>query len=111
MSVGEILKVGAIDTVLGMGTVFCILIFIAFCIWLMGKACAPKQATATPAAAPAAAPQTEAAPAEAAYDGFTPETVAIITAAIIQHIADEQGEEAAEGYIVRNVRRAQWKHI
>ena len=92
MSIGEILKVGAIDTVLGMGTVFCILIFIAFCIWLMGKACAPKQAKE---AAPAAAPQAE----------------AIITAAIIQHIADEQGEAAAEGYIVRNVRRAQWKRI
>ena len=98
MSIGEILKVGAIDTVLGMGTVFCILVFIAFCIWLMGKACAPKQAK-------------EAAPVSTAYDGFTPETVAIITAAIIQHIADEQGEAAAEGYIVRNVRRAQWKRI
>ena len=97
MSIGEILKVGAIDTVLGMGTVFCILVFIAFCIWLMGKLCAPKQAKATAESA--------------AYDGFTPETVAIITAAIIQHIADEQGEAAAEGYIVRNVRRAQWKRI
>lgn len=109
MSIGEILKVGAIDTVLGMGTVFCILIFIAFCIWLMGKACAPKQTeTAAPAAA---APKAEAVPVSTAYDGFTPETVAIITAAIIQHIADEQGEAAAEGYIVRNVRRAQWKRI
>ena len=109
MSIGEILKVGAIDTVLGMGTVFCILIFIAFCIWLMGKACAPKQAAASAPAA--AAPQAEAVPVSTAYDGFTPETVAIITAAIIQHIADEQGEAAAEGYIVRNVRRAQWKRI
>ena len=109
MSIGEILKVGAIDTVLGMGTVFCILVFIAFCIWLMGKACAPRPAKA--AATAAEAPQAEAAPVSAAYDGFTPETVAIITAAIIQHIADEQGEAAAEGYIVRNVRRAQWKRI
>lgn len=109
MSIGEILKVGAIDTVLGMGTVFCILIFIAFCIWLMGKACAPKAAAA---AAPAeTAPQAEAVPVSAGYDGFTPETVAVITAAILQQIADEQGEAAAEGYIVRNVRRAQWKRI
>jgi sodium pump decarboxylase gamma subunit len=109
MSIGEILKVGAIDTVLGMGTVFCILIFIAFCIWLMGKACAPRKAA--DAAQAAEAPKAEAVPVSAAYDGFTPETVAIITAAIIQHIADEQGEAAAEGYIVRNVRRAQWKRI
>lgn len=107
MSIGEILKVGAIDTVLGMGTVFAILIFIAFCIWLMGKLCAPKAAAT---AAAAAAPQPEAAP-EDAFDGFTPETVAVITAAIHQMIADEQGEAATEGYIVRNVRRAQWKRI
>ncbi len=108
MSLGEILKVGAIDTVLGMGTVFCILIFIAFCIWLMGKLCAPKVAAT---AAAAAVPQPETAAADDAFDGFTPETVAVITAAIHQMIADEQGEAATEGYIVRNVRRAQWKRI
>ncbi len=109
MSIGEILRVGAIDTVLGMGTVFIILIFIAFCIWLMGKLCAPKKAAG--AADSAKAPQAEETPVSTTHDGLTPETVAIITAAILQHIADEQGEAAAEGYVVRNVRRAQWKRI
>ncbi len=106
MSIGEILKVGAIDTVLGMGTVFAILIFIAVCIWLMGKAVAPKK-VAVAEAAPAAAIE----PAETSQDGLAPEIVAAITAAILQQIREEQGEAAAEGYIVRNVRRAQWKHI
>ena len=106
MSIGEILKVGLIDTVLGMGTVFCILIFIAFCIWLMGRLCAPKQA-----AAAAPAPQAQAAPVSTASDGLSPVLAAGITAALLQQIRDEQGEAAAEGYIVRNVRRAQWKHI
>ena len=66
MSIGEILKVGAIDTVLGMGTVFCILIFIAFCIWLMGKACAPRKAA--DAVQAAEAPKAEAVPVSAAYN-------------------------------------------
>jgi hypothetical protein len=41
---------------------------------------------------------------------IAPEIIAVITAAIHQHIKDEQGETESEGYIVRQVRRATWKH-
>ena len=107
MTIQEILKIAAIDTVLGMGTVFAVLIIISLCIWALGMALKqeePKAAQAAQAAAPAAA---KAAPADDA-DG---EVVAAITAAISQFIKNQYGEEVDEGqYIVRNIRRATWKH-
>ena len=99
MSLGEILKIALIDTALGMGTVFVILIFISICIWLMGLACREKKPAA--AAAPAE-PQTAQEP-----EGISPEIVAAITAAIHQQLKEEPGDDE---YIVRNVRRASWKH-
>ena len=36
MSIGEICKIAGIDTILGMGTVFLILIIISIFIWLLG---------------------------------------------------------------------------
>lgn len=107
MTIQEIMKIAAIDTVLGMGTVFTVLIIISLCIWALGMALKqeePKAAQAAQAAAPAAA---KAAPADDA-DG---EVVAAITAAISQFIKNQYGEEVDEGqYIVRNIRRATWKH-
>ena len=110
MSIGEILITALVDTVLGMGTVFCILIFISFCIWILGRLCAPKQPAA---AAAAAAPEPAA---ELEDDGISPELVAVITAAVHQYIADQRGADESGDfdsgdYIVRNVRRATWRHI
>jgi len=104
MTIQEILKIAAIDTVLGMGTVFAVLIIISLCIWALGMALKQEEPKAAQAAAPAAA---KAAPADDA-DG---EVVAAITAAISQFIKNQYGEEVDEGqYIVRNIRRATWKH-
>ncbi len=104
MTIQEIMKIAAIDTVLGMGTVFAVLIIISLCIWALGMALKQEEPKAAQAAAPAAA---KAAPADDA-DG---EVVAAITAAISQFIKNQYGEEVDEGqYIVRNIRRATWKH-
>lgn len=103
MSLGEILKIGAIDTALGMGTVFAILIFISICIWLMGKLLNIKK----PAAAAPAIEEPADAPAEDS-SVIDPEIIAVITAAIHQSIKDEYGDSSE--YIVRKVRRATWKH-
>ena len=93
------MKIALIDTALGMGTVFLILIFISICIWLMGLACREKKPVA---AAAVAEPQAAAEP-----EGLQPEIVAAITAAIHQQLKEETGDDE---YIVRNVRRASWKH-
>ena len=108
MSLGEILRVGAIDTALGMGTVFSILIFISICIWILGLICKPK-APAAAAPAPAVAPEPQSA---ADPNVIDPEIIAVITAAIHQHIKDEHGGDVTDTdqYIVRKVRRATWKH-
>ena len=107
MSLGEILRVGAIDTALGMGTVFAILIFISICIWILGLICKPKKPVAAAPAPAEAAPQQAADP-----DVIDPEIIAVITAAIHQYIKDENGGNEADNdqYIVRKVRRATWKH-
>lgn len=100
MGLGAIFKVALLYTLIGMGTVFCVLIFISICIWLLGLACSPKTNKQSAAAAAAAAP--------AEAEGIRPEVIAAVTAAIHQHLADEEGED--EGYVVRNVRRATWRH-
>lgn len=107
MSFGEIVKIAGEYTALGMGIVFGILIFISVCIWLLGIACRDRKA------APAAdAVQTAAADPQPADDPdvIDPEIIAVITAAIHQYIKDENGDDYNEGYVVRKVRRATWKH-
>ena len=98
MGLGAIFKLALIYTLIGMGTVFCVLIFISLCIWLLGLACGPKKPAA--AGAPAAAPEEP--------EVIRPEIIAAITAAVHQQMKDEEGPD--EGYIVRNVRRATWRH-
>lgn len=105
MSVGEILKVAAVDTVLGMGTVFLVLIFISIVIWAMGfvnKAESKKQEKA-------AAPVQKAAPA-AATEPSTDDAqlVAVIMAAIKAYNGDDASADDDE-YVVRSIRRATWK--
>lgn len=97
---------GGLYTALGMGVVFAILIFISVCIWLMGIICRDRK-TAAAEIAPVPAGQTQ--PNEDPGE-ISPEIIAVITAAIHQHMKDELGEAESEGYIVRQVRRATWKH-
>lgn len=105
-STGEILKKAGLNTILGMGTVFVVLIFISFIISLFkyipaiqekfskkGKAQASAAAPAAPApkAAPAAVP-------EAAADDS--ELIAVIAAAI----AASEGT-STDGFVVRSIKR------
>lgn len=106
-STGEILKKAGLNTILGMGTVFVVLIFISFIISLFkyipaiqekfskkGKTAAPAAPAPAPKAAPEAAPVVEAV---AADDG---ELIAVIAAAI----AAAEGT-SIDGFIVRSIKR------
>ena len=108
MSLGEIAKIALVDTALGMGTVFCVLILISIVIWALGVAFRKERMKA--AAAPAAPEITgdKAAIPEPEDSGFELEA-AIVTAAIHKFMSDQNVD--TDEYIVRNIRRATWKHI
>ena len=43
MGLGAIFKTALLYTLIGMGTVFCVLMFISVCIWLLGLVCGPEK--------------------------------------------------------------------
>ena len=125
MSLGEIVKTALIDTALGMGTVFVILVIISIVIWALGRTVGeanPKKITAKTDGNIAAVGETassrgtEHAVAETSQpsvnkDGLTPEMVAAIaTVTINQYLRDQKGTVSADEYVVRNIRRANWRH-
>jgi len=108
-SMSEKIQQAAMNTLLGMGTTFAVLILLALVIALFGKIvggasnkAAASKAAAQPAAAPAvaapAAPETE----ELADDM---ELVAVIAAAI----AAFEGKQSTDGFVVRSIRKARRK--
>ena len=72
MGLGAIFKTALLYTLIGMGTVFCVLIFISVCIWLLGLVCGPEKKTEKGPAAASAEPDTT--------EGIRPEVVAAVTA-------------------------------
>ena len=105
-SFGELMKQAALNTLLGMGTTFVILIVLALIISLFQyipkiQAMFEKKAE-TPAAAPAAAAVQSAAEAPVADDT---ELIAVIAAAI----AASEGMTSTDGFVVRSVRKARKK--
>lgn len=114
-TIGEILTKAGMNTLLGMGTVFAVLIFISLVIYCFNfipniqaafskkkeeAPAKPAAAPAKPAAAPAPAPAAE----ELVDDG---ELVAAITAAICAYSGT-----SSDGFVVRSIRRADsatWK--
>ena len=111
-STGEILEKAGLNTVLGMGTVFSVLIFISLVIYCFNfipaiqKKFSKKKEQSAPAPAKAAAPAPAAAPVEeeTVDEG---ELVAAITAAICAYTGS-----SADGFVVRSIRRAdsaKWK--
>ena len=139
MSISEILHTALADTALGMGTVFAILILISIIIWLMGitvgearpkkkqagkarEGKAPADSAAAidgaslGAAADAAGAGADAAGAGAQAlpsvnkDGLTPEMIAAIaTVAINQHLREQKQAVGADEYVVRNIRKSNWR--
>ena len=106
-SIGEILQKAGLNTILGMGTVFVVLIFLSFVISLLKflpalekkfrKAPAAEKAAPESAPAPAPAP---AAAEEAADETDDSELVAVIAAAV----AASEGT-STDGFVVRSIRR------
>lgn len=110
LTFAEIMSEGASTLVIGMGTVFSVLIVLWVAIALMGRilgAASKKSAPAVPKAAPAPAPvpaPKPAAPAPVVSDAISPEVIAAISAAIAQF----EGP-AAPRLVIRSVRRStQW---
>ena len=115
-STGEILQKAGMNTLLGMGVVFAVLILISLIIYCLkiitangtklGKKKAAEKKAAAPAA-PAAAPA-PAAPAKAAEAADDLELVAVITAAV----AASMGTTSTDGFVVRSIKRKssqKWK--
>ena len=103
MSTGEIFRLAGLNTLLGMGTVFVVLIFISFIISLF-KYIAPKAKAAPAPAAPAPAPVQAATEEEEEYEEYDQDIlVAVITAAL--HATLSARGEDPEGFVVRRIRR------
>ena len=112
-STGEILNKAGMNTILGMGTVFVVLIFISFLISLfrfipdMSGKKKPEEAKEAPAKS-----VVEAAPtAEVLPETDDTELIAVIAAAIAA-AREEVGAEDAGGFFVRSIRRRpsnKWK--
>lgn len=108
LGIGEMMEKAALNTLLGMGTVFCVLILIMAIISAFGiipkiqkKAADKKADKKKEAAVPEAAPAAAAAPAaENLADDC--ELVAVIAAAI----AASEGAASTDGFVVRSIRRA-----
>ena len=107
-SMGELMQKAALNTLMGMGTVFAVLILISLiisCFNLIPKIQAafgkkPAAQTSAPAAAPKAAPAAASAPAQ---ENLTDdlELVAVIAAAI----AASEGAVSTDGFVVRSIRK------
>lgn len=112
-STGEILNKAGMNTILGMGTVFVVLIFISFLISLFrfipdmsGKKKAEEAKEAPAKSAVEAAPA-----AEVLSETDDTELIAVIAAAIAA-AREEAGAEDAGGFFVRSIRRRpsnKWK--
>lgn len=102
-STGEILKKAGLNTILGMGTVFVVLIFISFIISLFEKIPALEEKfrkKGTAPAAPAPAPAAAAAEPVPAAETDDSELIAVIAAAI----AAAEGT-TTDGFVVRSIKR------
>ncbi|MDE7318762.1 MAG: OadG family protein [Lachnospiraceae bacterium] len=110
-STGEILKKAGMNTILGMGTVFIVLIFISLVIYcfnfIPGNEAPKQEAKPAPKPGPAKrpAPKPAVQPKENLVDDK--ELVAAITAAICAYTGT-----SSDGFVVRSIRRAEastWK--
>ena len=111
-SFGEILEKAGLNTVIGMGTVFVILVFISLVIALLPKFTAMIENAGkkkeAPAPAPKAAPASVAAPVAAEEELVDDlELVAVISAAIAAYTGS-----SSDGFVVRSIKRSasnKWK--
>ncbi len=111
--VGEILKKSGMNTILGMGTVFVVLIFISIVISLLKYIPALGtvfQKKKEKSAVSGVAEETDTLAQESAKPADDSEIIAVITAAIAAAEAEETG--SSDGFVVRSIRRRpsnKWK--
>lgn len=108
LTLGEIFKKAALNTLIGMGTVFCVLIFISFIISLFKyipaiQAKFAKKSAVTVEEPVDAVEVVETVEEELVDDG---ELVAVITAAVYAAMASEGKAISKDGLIVRSIRRS-----
>lgn len=103
-SIGEILQKAGLNTVLGMGTTFAVLIFLSFIIWLLKFIPAlEKKFRKTPeTAAIAAEPAAASAPAPVAEPDEADDTE--LAAVIAAAVAASEGT-SPDGFVVRSIKR------
>ena len=110
MSIAEILEKALLNTLLGMGTVFIMLIFIAWIISMLKyipgliEKMTGKKTVEEPKKAPAPEPAPVPVPAVETVleEEVDLELVAVITAAV----AASMGTESTDGFVVRSIKRA-----
>lgn len=102
-SIGEILQKAALNTILGMGTVFVVLIFLSFVIWLLKFIpVIQEKFRKSPKTEEAETTVTEPVPAAAAEADVTADTE--LAAVIAAAIAASEGT-SPDGFVVRSIRR------
>lgn len=109
LTLGEIFEKAALNTLMGMGTVFAVLILIAFIISLFKyipkfQEMFAKKKDKAPAPAPAAKPAPAPVVEEELVDDA--ELVAVIMAAIYASMASEGKAVSKDGLVVRSIRRS-----
>ena len=103
MNLGEIFSNAAMNTLLGMGTVFAVLIFISLIIYLL-KYVSPRKAQQEAAKAEQASkpePEQEIIMEEEAQDVEDYQLIAVITAAVAASLG-----RSTDGFVVRSIKRA-----
>ncbi|MDO4942049.1 MAG: OadG family protein [Lachnospiraceae bacterium] len=112
LSIGEVFKTALLNTVLGMGTVFAVLIFISLLISLLAyipkilesfNKKEPKQKTSK--SAPATTPISAVQPAASDHPEDDLELIAVITAAIAASTGVPE-----DAFVVRSIRRSAANH-
>lgn len=106
-TIGEILEKAGLNTVLGMGTVFVVLIFLSFVIWLLKFIPVFEQKFRKTPAAPEAAKTVQAEPAvvpEIQEPSVSEENDSELVAVIAAAIAASEGT-STDGFVVRSIKR------
>ena len=106
LTIGEIFEKAALNTLMGMGTVFAVLILIAFIISLFKYIPQFQAMFGKKNAKTAAAPAAKAAPVVEEELVDDSELVAVIMAAIYASMASEGQAVSKDGLVVRSIRRA-----
>lgn len=101
-----------VNTALGMGTVFLVLILISFIIYLMkfipdllDRSSGKKEAAPAPKPAPRPVPVSKPAPKPAPVKADDTQLVAVITAAVSAAMEQEGTPVPAEGLVIRSIKK------